>query len=797
MFAKHPMRLLVVAAVALLATVPAQAFTYLVGAGGGACDYSTIQAAINGAASNPGPDVIRVARDQAYTAQALTIGTQDLTIVGGYASCAAALPEGALPSGLTVVSGQGGSSASVFTISGAGVRDLRNLGVQRGDPGANGAGGGIRFEGRGDLILRESVVSFNDAGFGGGVYFFGDGGGPAVLTIEAGTLITGNTAHESGGGVEIGGQARMFMLRDRSSIQGNQALGLQGQGGLGGGVLVVAPALVDIGSPGYNGSAALDGNTALRGGGLAAVTLPGGDDDVGARFFATDGARPVRVRGNRAAVSGGGIFLRPNRCGILSACDGAARLVMFTSQMDGNRAPDGAAIFGDYEAPALVFPLGSYVVLGRCPTDDPEFTCLDQTGFPETIAALGGQKNCQPGAPGCNSVDNNLAVDGNGVVTDGATIAAPKGAVWMGGMTIAGNTGGNAVGGYPGLVVITGSQLILNSLSSDLLRAEGTLYIYNSTVGGNVLGGATHVMRMSSDGYFTLKSSVVWQPGKLTLLYPGTPGSRVNIQYNVLSDNTTTPGLVNRQVDPRFNFPPSGDFRLRISSPALDYAPPLAGTDLDLDGRPHDQQVRPGPQRELVRDVGAFERQPGDPLLLNGRFDGSLLGWQNLLPAFATYSTQDAAGNASSGSVEVNVPTASIPAGVTRMTALTQCFGVPWPGNFRITAKAQTKLTEIVPFPDNVAIHWKLRAASLDCTGPIVSEGDRVIPNGSTGWLSPPTLAEVLVEPFVWNTQTSIEVQLDLLQNGGSPVASGLFGRIDDVQMTYADPVDLFRNGFE
>ena len=78
----------------LLLCVPVQALTYLVGAGSvpTQCDANSLQEAINSAANNPGEDFIRVASDQSYTAMALNIGQQDLTITGGYASCEAALP---------------------------------------------------------------------------------------------------------------------------------------------------------------------------------------------------------------------------------------------------------------------------------------------------------------------------------------------------------------------------------------------------------------------------------------------------------------------------------------------------------------------------------------------------------------------------------------------------------------------------------------------------------------------------------------------------------------------------------
>ena len=84
-----PRTALLALALLLLASLPVHALTYLVGAGAvpAQCDFNSIQAAVNAAGSSPGEDSIRIANDQTYSAQALTIGQQDLTLTGGYADC--------------------------------------------------------------------------------------------------------------------------------------------------------------------------------------------------------------------------------------------------------------------------------------------------------------------------------------------------------------------------------------------------------------------------------------------------------------------------------------------------------------------------------------------------------------------------------------------------------------------------------------------------------------------------------------------------------------------------------------
>ncbi len=768
---------------ALLAglTPSAHALTYLVGAGGAPCDYSTIQAAINGAASHAGADSIRIASDQTYGAQALTIGTQDLTIVGGYASCAAALPDAALPSGVTVINGQGGASAPVFNISGAGVRDLRNLGIQGGDVGNAAGGGGILFNGHGDLILRETVINNNHAGFGAGIAFYGDGGGPAVLTLEAGTLIAFNVAYDSGGGILINGQARLFALRDRTSIQSNLAQGLGGGQGFGGGVYVVAPAFADFGSPGYNSAAILEGNEAQRGGGLAVIGKSDSDDDVNVRMFTTDPNRPVRMHGNRANVRGGAAFLRSYECSFPSLCLGSeAQLCAFNFHMDANRAPEGAAGYGEN---AYIADLR---LNGNC------------TGFPETSASLGAV-NCTLSAPGCNLVDNNIAMDSNNAQTTGAIFDFQNARLEANGLSFTRNSGGNLT--RSSVVELRGNQLVANSLSSDLLRIGDYAKINSCTMASNVLGGATHVIRMDSAGLFQMKNSIVWEPSKLTLLYPGNliNNSNVDMQYNILNDSTaTSQGPTNRQVDdPRFNFPAVGDFRLRVSSPAIDFAPPVTGDDRDLDGRPFDQQITPGPARALVRDVGAFERQYIDPLLLNNSFGGSLIAWQILEPSYTTYSTQDAAGNSAPGSVQVVVP-APQPGdfGYSYISVMSQCFNVPWPAIYSLNAKTLTRIFNFDQYPDSAIVHWRLRANSIDCTGAITGEGD--VPfSAATGWHVSQFPAEISITPQLWNFRTTLEITLDVAQNPNDPDLSGLFARFDDVLLQYSDIDKIFADDFE
>jgi hypothetical protein len=71
----------------------------------------------------------------------------------------------------------------------------------------------------------------------------------------------------------------------------------------------------------------------------------------------------------------------------------------------------------------------------------------------------------------------------------------------------------------------------------------------------------------------------------------------------------------------------------------VDFAPIAEyGEDFDLDGveRDWDLELKPNASAGAVRDLGAYERQSIDPLVLNGNFDADLNLWTNLAPAKAT-----------------------------------------------------------------------------------------------------------------------------------------------------------------
>ena len=265
------------------------------------CTHTTIQAALNAASANGEADIIRVSNQLSYSAQAITIGGGDFTLEGGYSDCSTTTPTGS-----TTISGLGGATDSVIKMSSDGVRYFKRLLITRGDAlGADGRGGGIRFDGTGDLILEDVSVDQNAALSGGGIYFRSTGGA-ATLLINSNSSISRNVALEvdgHGGGITITGNARLIMTANNTSIFSNTASGGNSRGG---GIAVFGPARADIGSPGLGPFGAIHDNEADFGGGVAvyARNAPNVFEPALVRFFTTVATRPVRIHGNRARSLG-------------------------------------------------------------------------------------------------------------------------------------------------------------------------------------------------------------------------------------------------------------------------------------------------------------------------------------------------------------------------------------------------------------------------------------------------------------------------------------------------------------
>src|SRR5687768_17132562 len=299
--------------IGLMSVSQAAAAILTVGAPGSGCDHTSVQAAVNAAGSAVGTDEIRIARSAAWTAQQITIDTdEEIHLIGGYADCTSTTPDGTK----TVLSGAGGDARPVLTIRGNGFVYLRGLTIRDGDQADDDNGGGINFAGGGILDITDSFITDNTANDGGGIYATGTTI-TAEVVLGADVTVSSNIARNSGGGM-VSKSLETSIIGPGTAFLFNQALG-QGGGGYGGGLVVVSdqlPSYAYIRSSGIGGLGVIYGNEAVHGGGVAVLVGGGTEQEAQARIYSTDPQQPVRIHGNQASVDGGGVYVREIDIGV-------------------------------------------------------------------------------------------------------------------------------------------------------------------------------------------------------------------------------------------------------------------------------------------------------------------------------------------------------------------------------------------------------------------------------------------------------------------------------------------------
>ncbi len=756
----------------------AAAETRRVGIGAG-CDTAFIQTAINGLPPT-GAHEIQITND-IYLEQAITINGRAVTLRGGYANCG-----NAAANTRATLSGAGGSSNSVLTIGGSGNNIvLENLNLTRGDEASSSNGGGIDFRGSGRLTLRNVGVVQNYAGYGGGISFAGQGGN-AELRLEAGTVIAYNTAQYSGGGVRMEGTATMRMNDPDVTILGNEALGINPANntplyGTGGGVMVIGPAKAYISSPSGT-TGAIVGNRARYGGGIGVV---GGDgaafDDAYVHLYSTDPARPVRVYDNRASNTGGGIFLDSQ----LPATGGFGHGVLcaWDVRIDGNIAQEGSAIYADSDFGAIL-ETGSHA-----------FINTDYIGNPLRCTRPDGSVRCAAGVP-CNTIEGNRAETSAGTATAGAAILIQnEGDFHAKQLGIRNNVGSHAIRAFLASVKLDTVAIAGNTVSGPLLRLEDDtdLEIFDSTLAANTIA-ANHVM--SLDGTLSMFRSLIWQPGKSSLTQSG--GSR-NVNHVIASEAASLGAGTGATVvaDARLVDPERGDVRLRAASPAIDYVTSATGYMLDVDGLPRNWRLSPVPRAaNLVRDIGAHERQTLAPLMYNTDFDVDGRFWTSVTPGVSTWDgTQNASGPAGSGSIKLFDDDVAFGQ---RVTGIHQCIHLPGPGTYALNGYGRSGPGSAAT-RDYVYLGWAFRrTGSESCnSGPATTSGNHFL-SDSSGWSRPANPTLITVSAADWTSTSSIDITQVVVENGITSPANAT-GWFDGITLEYIDPTSdtLFRNSFD
>lgn len=592
---RRPGKASAVAAIfAMLLAVPALAATYRVGAGSG-CTHSTIQAAVDAAAGNPGLDTVRITRSLNYTGQAVLVqaDTAGIEFSGGYSDCVT----NDVTAPRTIVSGNGGTADAVFSLRGAATVFMFNLDVTGGDNDAGG--GGIEvIGGPKTIVLDDMTIRGNQGRYGGGISATNAVSNSTDLQviIDGDSSIVGNTSSETGfqfGGGGLYCENASVRVTGASYFLGNTS------GNYGGGIAAHQCA-VDIGSTGLLGGVLLGNSAAHDGGALHASSSRSVVD-----IYTVDPQSPASILGNTAGDDGGAIMVFTN-----------ASVSLYDSIVGNNVARRGGAI-------AIDDVDGS-----------PSITRFLMQGT--TLGAPATARNCAE-RERCNRISGNLAANASGVAEGGAALFLRGGNEYTAVATLRGtrvdsNNGRNLVDiDLDGDAAFDGALIEGNEVTESLFDVAGphaeNVVLAATTIAGNALGTghpvilARNVCAIDGPIYRGAHAyrSIVWQPGHALVAMNGTPDLDC-FQFLLGNDLGPLPASsLNVVGDPMFVDTASGDFRLPATSPALDFAvaQPVNST-RDRGRRVIDDPAVAnfaGPQ-----DLGAYEMD-FDPIFSDG-FDG-------------------------------------------------------------------------------------------------------------------------------------------------------------------------------
>ncbi|HEV7490927.1 MAG TPA: hypothetical protein VGO25_08985, partial [Rhodanobacteraceae bacterium] len=390
-------------------------------------------------------------------------------------------------------------------------------------------------------------------------------------------------------------------------ISQNTALGQDSDGGYGGGIEVLGPAVANF-------SSVLALNTAPNGGGIAAIATENGPATV--NVYTTDPNSPVSIYGNIATGWGGGIYLRP-----YIGNQNDARLCMNDFALDANTASDGSALYLWHDG-----YLGAVAYLN---------TPSECTPAPDAVA-------CAPGTA-CNEMNDNVTQLEDGTPTDGSTVRVMLDGAFSASRFAArrnNSHGGNLIEFFAESGVSIGRDYVRlhdcvladNIVGDHLLNGEqdgnGTQMILDTcTVANNQLSGGAAMAVIGADvNFIEVTNSIVYQPDHEVVEFHGAPGDLTSEYVLTNSAASLSGGFGIVEGTPAFVDVANGDYHLVRTSPGVDMAPVLG--DVDLDGNPRAVDLLDIPNGWGTMDVGAYEIQTqigtcaiSDTIFCNG-FDG-------------------------------------------------------------------------------------------------------------------------------------------------------------------------------
>jgi predicted outer membrane repeat protein len=759
---------------------PVGAAVFTVGTGPG-CTHSSLQAALTASVAAAGADTIRLTRSIAYTQQNAQLNsTESVDVTGGYATCAQVDNDGTA----TTIDGSGGATEPVLriTASTGAVVKLERLTIRGGDEDGAGYGGGIYFRGNGTLAISRGAVTANTAGYGGGIYAEGTGTA-ALLVIGADVIVSANTARYSGGGIYVEGM-QMEMREPGSTLAFNEALGLNGSGGYGGGLMLLSGAgytEADIGSNGPGGLGAVYSNEARYGGGIALVAADDVDSYVQLILAGTAQSRAA-IRGNFASVAGGAIYARPDiEVGSILVTTHDTRIALESFELSDNSAPDGAAVYLDSDS-SLGYAGGALM----------------------NAHTVGIGVACAAGTM-CGEISRNSAFDG-AQLTNGAIIRLRDEAklrlnadsdfnnYGRAGITMRGNRGGRLVyASEDSLIDLVNVVATGNQMSQELLRFAGEddshTLIRGMTIAGNEIGSANVITKFADT---TIDSAIIWQPGKTTLQSNGGPLTVQTVIASEVGSLNAGPEAIVR--DPRFVDPARGDYGLRAASPAVDAAIAMVN-EKDALGNARNVDVPGVANSRGPRDIGAFERPQLQPLVLNADFDADMNLWNEIFAGVSSWTNeQNASGASGSGSIKVSQVNVAYGQAI---RGRSQCIHLPGPGIYALNGRGRGTGNFTVP-GDMAMLHWEYRRNGGEaCTqGAANTTGDLLLASQAS-WSRPANPARIAVTPAEWMFTSSITISLVGVESGvsGSPRTTSTW--FDGITLELEGSDTLFKQGFD
>jgi hypothetical protein len=561
----------------------AQAITVRVGPiNDPACQTSSISAALTMLPATTDAHRVLVSTALTYPV-AGSVGSLNVTIEGGYASCSAALP---VAGARSRIGPQAGGAVRLFrTDTTQGLRGVTLRHLEFNGPAPQGA---IAASGAIDLVLDDVLVSNagSSAIDGGGVLVQDE----AFLFLRGGTEISGNTA-SNGGGVHCM-QGRVFIEDSEVLISGNRAAFGGGMG--------LQECIFEWTPDSNSTQGGIKGNAVSGGGGGIFTT----NSEIRG-----EGDFPRPVQANRAAFFGGGIALFTN-----------SELALPSIEIRSNAAgdatsPSGQGHCGGLYAESSDVSLSRFRIEGNTAWRDAGGLCLDSGA---TFVVSTPVVACPFGE--CRSLSFNRAGLGGGTGNGGAMRVRASSTVELHSTRVTDNfapsfAGGAFEDGDP-FATSTSAEFINSlfvrnqSLASGLFGlSNSSLFVSWSTVAENRNGAAMIVAAGTSPLF--LSSSILYGEAATTVL-SAPPGTGVTTRCLIARERATLQAFGGDATvtDPGFAAPAFDDFRISPNEGAIDFCAPDPNftPPLDLSGnaRPVDLPIGnvAGPY-----DVGALETQ--------------------------------------------------------------------------------------------------------------------------------------------------------------------------------------------